>query len=59
MDPLTAAPRLTPVHSSTVAAPTCLEADVGSGAVYGLTRAEADAILGRLCRGAELTDREV
>ncbi len=59
MDPATGAPRVTPVHSSTVAAATCLEADVGSGAVYGMARPDADAILGRLCHGAELIDREV
>ncbi len=58
MDPATGAPRVTPVHSSTVAAATCLEADVGSGAVYGMARPDADAILGRLCHGAELIDRE-
>ena len=58
MDPITAAPRLTPVHSVTVAAPTCMEADVGCGNVYGLDRNDATALLARLSGGASLLDVE-
>jgi len=51
MDPLTAAPRLTPVHSVSVTAPTCMTADVSCGTIYGLPRHEAVAVLARLAGG--------
>lgn len=45
LDPSTAAPRRTPVHSVTVVAGTCLVADAAATAVFGAPRARAEAIL--------------
>ena len=58
MDPVTGAPRLTPVHSLTIAAPTCMHADVACGTVYGLARADVSPVLARLCASAKLLDLE-
>jgi len=45
MDPDTAAPRRTTVHSDTVMADRCMMADVASTAVFGLAPAEADRLI--------------
>lgn len=45
LDPSTAAPRVTPVHSVTVAADTCLAADAAATAVYGMSAEQARAVL--------------
>ncbi len=58
MDPLTGAPRLTPVHSVTIAAPSCMTADVACGTIYGLGRDQAAPILARLAGDARLLDVE-
>ncbi len=47
LDPATAAPRLTPLHSVTVQAPTCLAADAAATAIFGLEKAAAGRILRR------------
>ncbi|HET9984874.1 MAG TPA: FAD:protein FMN transferase [Longimicrobiales bacterium] len=54
LDPATGEPRLTPVHSVTVAAPTCMTADVAATAVYGQSEADAGRVLGRVAPGARL-----
>ncbi len=58
MDPITAAPRRTPVHSLTIAAASCMTADVACGTVYGLGREQAAPILARLAGDARLLDLE-
>jgi thiamine biosynthesis lipoprotein len=45
MDPETAAPRRTPMHSITTRATNCMHADAASTSCYGLDRASADALL--------------
>jgi len=45
MDPATAAPRRTPMHSITARASTCMSADAASTSCYGMDRAAADALL--------------
>jgi thiamine biosynthesis lipoprotein len=54
LDPATGEPRVTLVHSVTVRAPTCLEADVAATAVFGLAAAEARRVLRARGTGAEL-----
>ncbi len=56
LDPATGAPRVTREHSVSVAAETCMAADAGATAVYGLPRAEADALLRRPAGGARVLD---
>jgi len=45
MDPATAAPRRTPMHSITTRASTCMHADAASTSCYGMDRARANALL--------------
>lgn len=54
LDPETGAPWRTTVHSVTVLAETCMAADAGATAVFGVDRAEARRILGRAAPGARL-----
>lgn len=54
MDPETAAPRRTPVHSTTVLADRCMTADAASTTVFGLTKQEGERLVRRLCPGAEV-----
>ena len=54
LDPGTAEPRRTRVHSVTVAAPTCLAADAASTACFGVDRDAAAAFLARVAPGASL-----
>jgi thiamine biosynthesis lipoprotein len=53
MDPVTAAPRQTPVHSVTVLADRCIDADAGATAVFGLPDAQATTMMRRMIAGAE------
>jgi FAD:protein FMN transferase len=53
MDPATAAPRRTPVHSVTVLADRCIDADAASTSVFGMTRDAAVRTARRLAPGAE------
>jgi thiamine biosynthesis lipoprotein len=55
IDPATAEPRLTPMHSLTVTASCCLVADAASTAVYGWNAAEANRLLSVMAPGAQLT----
>lgn len=52
MDPATAAPRRTPMHSMTVTARTAMEADAASTAAFGLGRVAALDLVGRRLQGA-------
>lgn len=54
LDPATGAPRLTGVHSLTVAADTCMCADAGATAVFGRTAQDAAAVLRGAGGGAEI-----
>jgi len=54
MDPDTAAPRRTLIHSTTVLANRCIDADAAATAVFGMPRAEALATACRLAAGAEV-----
>ena len=45
LDPLTGAPRLTPVHSVTIWADTCLTADAAATAIYGMSPSRAAQVL--------------
>jgi thiamine biosynthesis lipoprotein len=45
LDPDTAAPRVSPVHSVTIQAATCMDADAATTAVFGLDRADAARLL--------------
>ena len=45
MDPATAAPRRTPMHSITVRASTCMQADAAATACFGMAEARARALL--------------
>lgn len=53
MDPATAAPRRTPVHSVTVIADRCIDADAGATAAFGLQGTQATTMVRRLISGAE------
>jgi FAD:protein FMN transferase len=52
LDPTTGEPRQCAQRSATVMAPTCMTADAGATAVFGMARADADRILAR--RGAHI-----
>jgi thiamine biosynthesis lipoprotein len=52
LDPATGEPRQTAQHSVTVRAATCMAADAGATAVFGMSRPEADRLLAR--RGGRL-----
>jgi thiamine biosynthesis lipoprotein len=54
IDPLTAAPRITGFHSSTVTASRCIDADAASTSVFGLPHEEAIVIAHRLDSSAEV-----
>ena len=54
MDPRTAAPRATPVRSLTVRADRCMHADVAATALYGMSVADANALLARATPGARV-----
>lgn len=54
MDPMTAAPRLTPFHSATVLAARCIDADAASTSVFGLPHDAALTIARRLDASAEV-----
>jgi thiamine biosynthesis lipoprotein len=54
LDPVTAAPRATPVRSFTVRADSCMHADVAATALYGRDAVDADRILARLVPGARV-----
>lgn len=54
IDPVTAAPRLTPFHSATVLAHRCIDADAASTAVFGLPRDAALVIARRIDASAEV-----
>lgn len=54
LDGATAAPRATLARSLTVAAPTCMEADAAATAAFGLTEADAGALLQRVGAGARV-----
>jgi thiamine biosynthesis lipoprotein len=54
LDPATAAPRVTPLHSSTVTAPTCFVADAASTSVFGRPREWADRLLAHRAPGARI-----
>lgn len=58
MDPITASPRMTTVHSLTIAAPSCMHADVACGSVYGMGKTDAQHVLDRLSGGASILDVE-
>ncbi len=54
IDPETAAPRRTPVHSVTVLADRCIDADAAATAVFGMSREDAVRTARRLAAGAEV-----
>jgi FAD:protein FMN transferase len=54
LDPLTAAPRRTPVRSLTVMADTCVTADTAATAMYGLPRDRAERVLATHAPGARI-----
>lgn len=54
IDPETAAPRRTPVHSTTVLADRCIDADAAATAVFGMPREEAVRTARRLTAGVEV-----
>ena len=54
IDPDTAAPRRTPVHSTTVLADRCIDADAAATAVFGMPREEAERTARRLAPGADV-----
>ena len=54
LDPTTAAPRRTAVHSVTVAASTCLAADAAATAVYGMAPERAERLLRTRAPGARI-----
>ncbi len=47
LDPATAAPRTSSMHSVTVQAASCMSADAGATAAFGLTATDADALVRR------------
>lgn len=57
LDPATGAPRRTPVRSVTVLAGTCLAADAGATAVFGMAREPAERMLRSRARDARLVSR--
>jgi thiamine biosynthesis lipoprotein len=54
LDPVTGEPRRTSMHSLTIEAPTCIDADAGATALYGLDRPTADRILAARAPGARV-----
>lgn len=54
LDPLTAEPRLTPVHSVTVTASSCLHADTAATTVYGMEAGRAARVLAARAPGARV-----
>ena len=54
LDPATGAPRVSPAHSVTVQAPTCLTVDAATTACFGLPAEAARALLARAAPGARL-----
>ena len=54
IDPLTAAPRRTSVHSVTVLGDNCMNGDAASTAVFGMTAATARQVARRVLRDAEV-----
>lgn len=54
LDPVTGEPRRTAMHSLTVEAPTCIDADAGATALYGLDGAAAGRILAVRAPGARV-----
>ncbi|MBM3267037.1 MAG: FAD:protein FMN transferase [Candidatus Sericytochromatia bacterium] len=54
LDPETGAPRLASFHSVTVEAPTCMAADAGATAVFGLPPAAAGRLLALAAPGARV-----
>ncbi len=54
MDPATAVPRSGPLHSVTVQADHCIDADAAATAVFGLGGATAERLVRRLVPGAEV-----
>ena len=56
LDPTTAAPHRSEYHSITVLAPTCMAADAAATAAFGMSRAEADALLRRHAADARLVE---
>jgi thiamine biosynthesis lipoprotein ApbE len=52
MDPDRAAPRRSPVHTITIVADKCIDADAASTAVFGLEPAEARRLLSARSPGA-------
>jgi thiamine biosynthesis lipoprotein len=57
LDPVTGAPRETPVQSLTVRADTCMHADVAATAVYGMPAEQAARVLARCAPGASVVRR--
>jgi FAD:protein FMN transferase len=53
MDPATAAPRLTPMHSLTILGDRAIDADAASTSGFGLSREAATALARRMIPGAE------
>jgi FAD:protein FMN transferase len=56
LDPATAAPRAATLHSTTVAAATCMAADAAATAVFGMAPAAARRVLAGAAPGAELIE---
>ena len=54
MDPSTAEPRRSTLHSVTITAPTCIEADAATTAVFGWAPDTAQRLLNRCSPGAQL-----
>jgi len=54
LDPATAEPRVTPVRSVTVTAPTCLAADAAATAVFGMAPERAARLLQARAPGARI-----
>jgi thiamine biosynthesis lipoprotein len=54
IDPVTAAPRQTPVHSTTVLADRCIDADAAATSLFGMPREEAARTARRLAPGADV-----
>ncbi|HVA57744.1 MAG: FAD:protein FMN transferase [Gemmatimonadaceae bacterium] len=53
MDPVTGAPRRTPIHSNTVIGDCAMDSDAASTSGFGLTREAATALARRMIPGAE------
>ena len=54
MDPSTAEPRKSPLHSVTISAPTCIEADAATTAFFGWPADRAQQLIGSCSPGARL-----